>query len=361
MIDHRIGRLVLAFTLFFAAAAAPLHAEPYFAVMTGQKCAACHVNQTGGGKRTEFGNIFAQTQLAARTPPKIWDGKVMEYLAIGGNVRANATAVTTDNTEDTFDFDLDEALVYLEVPLLADRLTFYVDQQVGPNSLNREAFALLRFPDANAYLKAGKMFLPFGWRLEDDSEFIRQVPGINYTTPDDGIEGGMDIGQWTLQLALTNGSAGGAETNRGKQWSALASYVQANWRIGASANYNDADDDSRTMYGGFAGLKTGPVSWLGEIDFISDDALGPDGRDQWTSFVEANWWIHKGHNLKATYGWFDPDDDVDEDERARYSLVYEWFPFAFTQLRAGIRSNDGIPQNDAQNSDIVFVQLHAFF
>ena len=360
MIEHRMWRLLLAFALFVAAAA-PLHAEPYFAVMTGQKCAACHVNQTGGGKRTEFGNIFAQSQLSARAPAKMWDGKVMEYLAIGGNMRATASGVDSDEADDTFEFDLDEALLYLEVPLLADRLTLYMDEQVGPTTLNREAFALLRFPDANAYVKVGKMFLPFGLRLEDDSEFIRQVPGINYTTPDNGLEAGVDIDQWTLQLALTNGTAGGAESNRGKQWSALASWVQARWRLGASANYNDVGDDSRAMYGAFAGLKTGPVSWLGEIDFISDDSLGTDGRDQWTSFVEANWWIRKGHNLKLTYGWFDPDDDVDEDERARYSLVYEYFPFAFVQLRAGIRNNDGIPQSDPENADLAFIQLHAYF
>ena len=108
-------------------------------------------------------------------------------------------------------------------------------------------------------------------------------------------------------------------------------------------------------------MKTGPVSWLGEIDYIDDDALGPTGRKQWISFLEANWWIRRGHNLKFTYGWFEPDDDVDEDERARYSLVYEYFPFAYMQLRAGVRSNDGIPQNDAQNSDTAFIQLHGFF
>ena len=101
-----------------------------------------------------------------------------------------------------------------------------------------------------------------GWRLEDDSEFVRQVSGINYNTPDKGIEGGLDIGAASLQLALSNGTAGGNEIDRGKQWSAVGSWVKSAWRIGASANFNDADEDDRTMYGVFAGLKTGPVSWL---------------------------------------------------------------------------------------------------
>jgi len=361
MIEYCMRRTCVALLLLLVAVAAPLHAEPYFAVMTGQKCSACHVNQTGGGKRTDFGNAFAQNQLPAQIPSTFWNGRVMDYLAIGGNMRGTATAVTTDNTADTFDFKLDEALLYLEVPVLPDRLTFYIDERVAPNALNREAFAMVHFPDSHAYLKVGKLFLPFGWRLEDDTEFVRQVSGINYNTPDDGLEGGMDVGPWSLQLAITNGSSGGAETNVGKQFSGLASFVQSRWRLGASVNYNDVDEDSRTLLGGFAGLKTGPVSWLGEIDHVDDEALGPSGREQWLGFLEADWWIRRGHNLKFTYGYFDPDDDVDEDDRARYSIVYEYFPWAYIQLRAGVRSNDGIPQNDAQNADLFFLQLHAYF
>jgi hypothetical protein len=360
MIEKFIWRAALAGMLALAFSA-PSQAEPYFAIMTGQKCAACHVNATGGGKRTDFGNAFAQQQLPARTPTTFWNGRVMEYLAIGGNMRGTASATTIDNTDDSFEFDLDEALLYLEVPVLPDRLTFYLDERLSPDASSREAFAMLHFRDKQAYVKVGKLFLPFGWRLEDDSEFIRQVSGINYNTSDNGVEGGLDVGPWSMQLAITNGSGGGGETNTGKQASAVASFVQSSWRIGASANYNDLDEDSRTLLGGFAGVKTGPVSWLGEIDHIDDDALGDSGREQWIGFLEANWWLHRGHNLKFTYGYFEPDDDVDEDERARYSIVYEYFPFAFMQLRAGVRSNDGIPQNDAQNADTYFFQLHAFF
>jgi len=340
----------------------PAVAEPYFAIMTGDKCAACHVNETGGGKRTAYGNAFGQVTLPARTPKEgFWNGEVMKYLALGGDLRANASYTDIPNQGNEFEFDVEEARLYLEVSLLEDRLTLYLDQQVSPTSENREAFALLHFWDGKAYIKGGQFYLPYGLRLEDDTEFIRQAVGINMNTPDDGIEFGLDLNDLSMQLAITNGSAGGAENDTGKQYSFLAAYVRNRWRVGTSINFNDSGDEDRTVLGGFGGLRTGPVSWLGELDYIDDDGLGANGRNQWVGFVEGNWLITRGHNLKLTYGGFDPDDDVSNDDQNRYSLVYEYMPFSYTQIRAGARIRDGIPQNDAQNTDFYFLELHVYF
>lgn len=358
------ARVCLLSTAFVVACLTPLHllAEPYFAVMTGYKCTTCHVNATGGGLRTAAGSAFGQVTMPVRVPSQgFWDGQVMEFLKIGANFRGDFSHTRVPNQGNDTEFDVEEGRVYVQVPLIKNRLMFYLDQQVSPSSDNREAFAMLNFWDSKAYVKAGKIYLPYGLRLEDDTEFIRSVVGINMTTSDEGVEAGVELGPTQLIFAVSNGTAGGAENDDGKQYSLLASYVRRLWRIGASANYNDADAGDRVAVGGFAGLKTGPISWLGEVDYIDDDGLGPDGRKQWVGFAEGNWLIRKGHNLKLTYGGFDPDDDVSNDDQTRVSVVYEYFPISYTQIRAGARFRDGISQNDEQNTDLYFLQLNVYF
>jgi len=42
-------------------------------------------------------------------------------------------------------------------------------------------------------------------------------------------------------------------------------------------------------------------------------------------------------------------------------VVYELTPLPFVQLRAGFRRYRGIPQNDSENRQALFVEVHAFF
>jgi hypothetical protein len=337
-------------------------AEPYLAVRTGAKCASCHVNPTGGGKRTESGNKFSQTEMPARTldfPP--WSGKMGDHVGIGGDFRASLDAESVPNSSDTLAFNT-RGQVYLELKPLPERLTIYIDERVAPGAATaREAFAMLWFGERTAYVKAGRMFVPFGLRIEDDGAFIREVSGATFSSSDDGIEGGLELGSWSASLALTNGAGGAAETNRSKQATALASYVRPLWRAGVSFSANSTEAADRDMQSVFAGLRTGPVGWLGSAVWISDESAASGRTDRFTSLVEGNWEVARGHNLKLTYEYYDPRRDIREDQRERYSAVWEYTPFQFTQLRAGVRKNEGIPQNDAQNSSELFLQWHAFF
>jgi hypothetical protein len=339
------------------------HAEPYLAARMGLKCAQCHVNPTGGGMRSVFGNTFAQTTLAAKrigAEEDLWTGQVMKFLSVGGNARANYNQEDVPHQSGTNDFGVEEARAYFDFGVIPNRLSVYVDQRFAPgNATNMEANVRYWVRENSLYVKAGRLYLPFGYRFEDDNAFVRQLSGINMQAPDEGLEVGIESGSWTAQLAISNGAGGGNEVDPGKQVTTRAEFVRSKWRAGASVLYNDTDLGTRTGVGGFGAVSLGPVVLLGEVDWFDDESIG-DGKLMAT-LAEADWNLRQGHNLKLTYEWVEPNDDVDEDEQTRASLLYEWSPIQFIQLRAGVRVYDGIPQNDSQNRKQAFLQLHGFF
>lgn len=377
-------------------------AEPYLAIRTGKKCIVCHTNPTGGGMRTEYGNIYSQLWLAAKYrrigkaevrevkpvsddddddpfgdgpedeqgplgtrpaaggPMTFWSGSFGDHLSVGGDLRTSFDVTMIPHQDDDVGFFVDRALLYAEIAVIPGRVSFQLDEQVAPGgAFSRQAYVLVQSESQRSYLKAGRMFLPYGLRIQDDSAFIRQVPGINYNTPDTGVEVGWEPGPWSFNLAVTNGSGGGTDADRGKQYSLRLSHIRRGWRLGASWNFNDAGADERRMANVFGGFQTGRVTWMAELDYIVDEALG--GREMVAGLAEVNILVKKGHNLKITYEYFDPDLDVDEDERDRVSIQWEAFPMQFTQLRLGYRLNAGIPQNDLQNTEELFLELHLFF
>jgi len=357
-------RVLLSLLLLILSASAS--AEPYFAAQQGLKCVACHVSPTGGGMRNAYGNVWGQTVLPAHyiatEGSSPWTGEINRYLAVGGNLRADASYTSIPQQGSTSAFDLEQLRVYLEVRAIPDRLSVYVDERLAPGiSNNAEAYGRFWFDNQRFFVQAGQMYLPYGLRLQDDTAYIRQVPGINFATPDRGVEVGIETAQWSAQFAVSNGTAGGPAASNGKQYSLRAEHVQSVWRAGASFNVNEASDTgNRQMQNLFAALRTGPVVWLGEADYIIDDSAGPR-RKQAAGLIEADWKVHPGQNLKLTAEYFDPDTAIDHDQQNRFSLLWEFTPIQFAQIRLGVRNYDGIPQNDLQNRTFVFAELNGYF
>jgi len=225
-----------------------VQAEPYLAIREGYKCSFCHVNQTGGGKRTGVVSAHADEWLKypkdlfsdfeARAPVT---GQIVDGVSIGADFRGanitlfrdkpNAEGRVRNNTAfrpaDSNDFEISEASAYLEVNLIKDALTFYLDESFAPGSaFNRETFGLLTgFLPWNMYIKAGKFFPPYGFRLQDDAAFIRSRTGFNFTSPDTGVEVGLAPGNAFLSVAVTNGTGVSRGERIGKQVSLNGYYL----------------------------------------------------------------------------------------------------------------------------------------
>jgi hypothetical protein len=315
-------------------------AEPYLAIQEGFKCSTCHVNMTGGGKRTDFGNIYAQTRLASKffdwrsavagagedadkdNPPKT------DFRALYGQTRTPGRP-TTDA------FNQRKHNVYLEVDLVPDHVVFYQTFPGGGDA--QEIFGLLKgeVKGQPIYLKAGQFFLPYGLRLQDDTAFTRAVTGFTYGTVDVGVELGFEPGPWALHVAATNGTGSSLETNRSKKATSSLAYVHKRFRLGGSySRSTDAQGVETKISGVNGGTQLGRLGILAEADVVEDPTV-----KQRISILEFNFLV----------------------TRERYSLVYEPFLYQFTQVRVGYRDRRGIPQNAGFNANEFFAELHLFF
>lgn len=338
-------------------------AEPYLAIKNNLKCGACHVNPLGGGMRNSFGNIYGHTQL----PQKVTDfssaemGKINSFLGLGGNLRYNAehSADDADNTASTF--RVDSAQLYVAITPKDSGITFYLDQQVAPGAaVNREAYIQYNFSGQH-YIKAGKMYSPFGLRIEDDTALVRQVSGFNFDSSDNGVELGLEFEQATVNFFVTNGTSAVSNDDDNFQYGIKAEKIFSNFRIGSTAVLNSSDDTDRQLFNLYGGVHFGDFTFLGEIDWISTEQLQGDDINQLVGLVEMNYQWMQGLNLKLTAEYFDPNSDVDENHENRVSFVAEYTPMSNLQLRTGVRLSESIPQQPQRSNDKFFLQAHLYF
>lgn len=356
----------------------PAQAEPYLAVREGFKCSQCHVNMTGGGKRNSYGVLFAQTRLPARTisaedlPPALrtdsgtfFDGVLNDHISIGGNLRVNNTSLRATGQTNRNSFGFGEGNLYLEGNLVGKALTFYVDETLAPGgAYNREAFLLVRGVPKDCYAKFGRFLLPYGFRLLDDGAFIREATGFTYATPDVGAEIGYEPGPWSLSLAATNGTQGGADNNTDKQISGILAWVKKSGRVGLSLTHNKGVGTTREAGGVFAGYHYGRFAILGELDRVRDLNSGVAPATEVTQnirFLEVDYLLKKGWNLKLQSEFLDPNRGVAEDELTRYTVGVEPFLTQFAQVGVFFRHTAGPPQDIRARRSTVTAEVHFFF
>ncbi|MGB5081908.1 MAG: hypothetical protein WBO23_14320, partial [Burkholderiales bacterium] len=279
-----------------------VRAEPYLAIQEGYKCSKCHVNMTGGGKRTDFANVYVQTRLANEffdwrrfgnkpddtekdNPVKtdsqssFFSGRLNEYIAIGGDFRALFEYTRRPDRLSTRAFNQRKQNIYLEVDLIPDHVIFYQTLAEGGDA--REIFGLLKgeLKGEPYYFKVGQFFLPYGLRLQDDGAFTRAVTGFTYGSSDVGAELGFEPGSWAVHVAATNGTGSSLETNSSKKVTASVAFVRKRFRLGASYSTDKDAQGVKTVIGGAnrysrsfpslnGGVQFGRVGVLTEVGVI---------------------------------------------------------------------------------------------
>jgi hypothetical protein len=270
-------------------------------------------------------------------------------------------------SEVTNTFATQEANLYADLELLRDRLRIYADVKVAPGGVSgREIIALLENLPGSLYVKAGRFFAPFGWRLLDDGAFIRSRTGFTFASPDDGVEIGWQPGRFLGSLAVTNGNGGAADDNTNKRVSMVAFWTNPRFRLGSSAAVNRQGDVGSILGGVLGGVKISErVVALGELDIGRDenDSTGVATR-QTMAFGEIDVLAGRGVNLKAAFDYHDPDRSRSGDEVNRLTAGVEWFAVQYVQFRLLWRRTDRPPEVRGvvfEDDRELVMEAHLFF
>jgi hypothetical protein len=354
-------------------------AEPFLAVRAGAKCADCHTNLTGGGKRTAFATVHAHEILMdldllpipKRTEP--FSGELTDHVSIGADFRARWTGIFTDDPDEagrvpnntafrsnleSSSFDVQEALGYLEVDLWPDVLDFYLDLQFAPGGVtSREIFGLVQNAlPYTLYIKGGQFFPPFGLRIFDDTSFVRTNTGFTFDNPDTGVEVGLMPGPFFFSVSVTDGIKGDKDVLTSLNGYFLFQDVPylRNAMIGGSFARQSSE---RSVGGFYIGGNFWNFTYLGELDFI-DDNTDVRPRAELAAYSELDLLLFNWLNVRGTMDYVQIEGD---NAQNRFGVGLEPFINRFLQLSLVYRVANAPPTNLAGNRDELFFEFHVFF
>jgi hypothetical protein len=373
-----IGAVLGAVALLAVARGA--RAEPYMMVRSGAKCSDCHTNETGGGKRTAFAHIHAKDilhdldLLPIPAGVKPFNGQINQWMSIGSDLRVRDDTIFQDHPDangevpnntafrphvESSDLLVNEFLTYLQVDLWPDVATLYVDENLNGGATNREAFGLIRgFLPWDTYVKAGRMFPAFGLRLWDDDAFIRSRSGFTFQNPDEGGEIGFAPGPFFFASTITNGTQGDKDVQATVNGYGVFQEIPVVKTIMAGASFA-RQSDKRNVAALYAGSNLWKFTYLGEVDFITDNQVATQGhRDHLAAYAEVDLLLLDWLNIRGTFDYVGVSGNQDQ---TRYALGAEPFISRVLQPRIQYRINNGPPQQPQENFDELVVELHMFF
>jgi len=358
----------------------PVAAEPYLSVRAGAKCSDCHTNLTGGGQRTPFAHIHAHDILhdlqilPIPAGARAFDGQLHSHVSIGGDFRVRNTTVFLDDPDsngkvardrafrdnvDSNDLDVNEFLLYLNVELLPEVLSFYAAEDFDGGATNREVFGLLRgVLPLDGYLKAGRLYPVFGLRVHDDEAFIRARTGFTFDNPDDGGEIGIKPGPFFLATSITDGQEGDTDVQVTVNGYTVLEDLPVVGHTLLGASYA-RQSDKRWVAGFYAGANLWDLTYLAEFDLIDDRTpQSLPARDQYAAYAEVNWLLINWLNLRGEFNFVKVAGGRDQ---TRYVIGVETFIDKFLQPRLQYRiSNAPSNRPELNRAELVF-ELHLWF
>ena len=344
-------------------------ALPRFALRYKDNCSDCHVNPTGGIVRNVSG-WYAGKNIISMISPRDKDfkatPKLTENIIYGADFR---TQYLYSSAKDRTDFQDMAASVYTNVKLSSkiDLVARYDFAQII-----WEGYGIARILPNESYIKAGTFQPYFGLRIDDHTAYTRggdfnllfssgTKQGLIYNPfyRETGIELGINI----TDYAMLTASAGRSSFSQ-----ILANEPTYTGRFELNPNFGDIGimiggsyvsaktPLNSSIYGGFAGIGTDRLTFMGEYD-IGKDYIA-EGNESSYMMLKAAYQVMLGIEAVVRYDRFDPNTSVSSDDIAHVILGAELFPYSFIEIRPQYRFNLEKPEKD---NDAVVVQFHFWY
>jgi hypothetical protein len=230
-----------------------------------------------------------------------------------------------------------------------------------------ELFGMVSTLPANSHVKVGKFVPNFGTRLDDHTAYIRRYTGFSpeFGRPElTGLEAGVSPGWFSAFAGVYNAEDGfGAAVANSKAYLVRADglfRLTDDMHLGVGANMfatKASGDVTQNFYGGIASFSVGGFTVFGEGDMIQTKYSTGDVTG-YVAYVEANYLVTPGVDLKIAYDFYDPDKDVKDGSMSRYSFGLEFFPVSGVEVRPMYRVVVEDPEDYSNNE--FHIMLHFY-
>lgn len=356
--------------LFFSG----IYSLPRFALQQKDRCISCHVNPTGGIIRNENGFFFGKNVVSRASSidkDYLLSPRLNENILFGLDFRSQ---YLYSQEKKRSDFQEMTGSVYLNASVSRK-----IDLLARYDFLNSvwEAYGIARILPNEGYIKVGTFAPSFGIRMDDHTSYtkggdygllfsIGAIQGLIYNPfyVETGIELGVNISSWGFFTASIGKNKFNAVLTTDPTLTTRLEINSSLNEIGfvfggslASTKVRAGINKLNTiLYGGFAGIGTSEFSLMGEFD-VANDYLEKDLISS-AMMIEASYLIDVGIEAIIRYDRFDRDIKKENDQLSHLILGFEFFPFAFVELRPQIRINLEEP---SKNNNAFVLQFHFWY
>jgi len=250
---------------------------------------------------------------------------------------------------------------------LAKKVNVYFEKGVYSGF---ELFGMVSALPANSHVKVGKFVPNFGTRIDDHTAYIRRYTGFSpeFGRPElTGIEAGVSPGWFSALAGVYNAEDGfGSAVGNSKAYLVRADglfRLAEDMHLGLGANMFGTTSSgglTQNLFGVVGSFSIGDFTLFGEGDMIQ--AEDPSGLSDWitgyVTYVEANYVLTPGVDLKVAYDFYDPDKDTKDGSMSRYSFGVEFFPVSGVEVRPMYRVVVEDPEDYSNNE--FHIMLHFY-